>query len=459
MTLWVRIAGVKECKEKRALLDCGSQKSYILESLATELGLPVVSKENVALTLFGGTKTEPKLHNKYRAKLYSVSSYRYPNLEFEFLDQKVICEDMPRVPKGPILKELKRNRIWLSDLDENCPKIEMLIGSDIYGKILTGRVKQLKGGLTAICIKLCWAACGVSDDFHKGKIASAFCTNLAIQDFKISDLWSLETIGILDANLNLNNSLEEKIAQLPSNRHIAEKRLFNVTHRLKSLRKYEEYDNILKQWLEEGVIEAVPNNELHFKGHYLPHHPVFKPSSITTKVRPVFDALCKVNRSPSLNDCLVKGPNLIEEIPSILLGFRGKSIGVTSDIRRAFLQIELRKEDRDFLRFLWWEKGKLKVLRHTRVVFGVRPSPFLLGAVISFHLSKVPPDQNDIARKLDRLFYIDNCVTSVDNEKDLVDFVKSSTEILAEARMNLRMWTYDPVEKDIELAPEYSSAD
>ncbi|XP_054713646.1 uncharacterized protein LOC129223104 [Uloborus diversus] len=486
MTLWVKVAGVKECKEIRALLDCGSQKSYILESLAIELELPVVSKENVALTLFGGTKTEPKLHNKYRAKLCSVSSYRYPNLEFEFLDQKVICGDIPRVPKGPILKQLKRNRIWLSDLGENCPKIEMLIGSDIYGKILTGRVKQLKGGLTAICTKLGWTVCGVSDDFHKGKNASAFCTNLAIQDFKISDLWSLETIGILDANLNLNNSLEEKIAreqflnslsrneegrysvglpwlgcnvELPSNRHIAEKRLFNVTHRLKSLRKYEEYDNIFKQWLEEGVVEAVPNNELHFKGHYLPHHPVFKPSSVTTKIRPVFDASCKVNRSPSLNDCLVKGPNLIEEIPSILLGFREKSIGVTSDIRRAFLQIELRKEDRDFLRFLWWEKGKLKVLRRTRVVFGVRPSPFLLGVVISFHLSKVPPDQNDIARKLDRAFYIDNCVTSVDNEKDLVDFVKSSTEILAEARMDLRMWTYGPAEKDIELAPEYLSAD
>ena len=94
------------------------------------------------------------MHNKYRVKLCSSSQHRYPDLEFDFLGQDVICGQIPRVSKGPILKELKRNNIWLSDMGMDCPKIEMLIGSDIYGKILTGLVKQLKGGLTAIFTKL-----------------------------------------------------------------------------------------------------------------------------------------------------------------------------------------------------------------------------------------------------------------------------------------------------------------
>ena len=34
-----------------------------------------------------------------------------------------------------------------------------------------------------------------------------------------------------------------------------------------------------------------------------------------TKVRPVFDASCRGKNAPLLNDCLQKGPNLLEHIP------------------------------------------------------------------------------------------------------------------------------------------------
>lgn len=69
------------------------------------------------------------------------------------------------------------------------------------------------------------------------------------------------------------------------------------------------------------------DDELDFKGHYL-HHPAFTHDSVTTKIRSVFDASCKVDRLPSLDDCLVKGQNLIEEIPSILMRFREKVLGL-----------------------------------------------------------------------------------------------------------------------------------
>ncbi|GBN46721.1 hypothetical protein AVEN_149542-1 [Araneus ventricosus] len=73
MTLQVKVAGVNKKKNIRALLDCGSQKSYISKSVAAELGLSAISKETVAHTLFGGARTEPKLHNKYHVKLCSLS--------------------------------------------------------------------------------------------------------------------------------------------------------------------------------------------------------------------------------------------------------------------------------------------------------------------------------------------------------------------------------------------------
>ncbi|XP_035225711.1 uncharacterized protein LOC118198203 [Stegodyphus dumicola] len=176
-------------------------------------------------------------------------------------------------------------------------------------------------------------------------------------------------------------------------------------------------------------------------GHYLCHHPVIKPESATTSIRPVFDASYKVGRAPSLNDCLFKGPNLIEEIPAILLRFREKAIAVVSDISRAFLQTEVKEEDRRFLRFLWWEKkNKIKVYQHNRVLFGATCSPFLLSAIIGYHLNKYPKQLKTVTDKLLKSFYIDNCVTSVDNASELEEFISKSTEIMAEAKMDLRLW-------------------
>lgn len=44
----------------------------------------------------------------------------------------------------------------------------------------------------------------------------------------------------------------------------------------------------------------------------------------TTKVRPVFDASEHEAKRPSLNDCFEKGCNLIEQTPTLILGFKLK---------------------------------------------------------------------------------------------------------------------------------------
>ena len=83
------------------------------------------------------------------------------------------------------------------------------------------------------------------------------------------------------------------------------------------------------------------------------------------------------------------GTNLIEIIPAILLRFRLHQVGVIADIKRAFLQVSVAKEDRGFLRFLWLNvEGDLRIYRHARVAFGVTSSPFLLGAVVDFYLKR-----------------------------------------------------------------------
>lgn len=476
MTVEVNIKG-DSSKRVRALFDSGSQKSYILKRTANEIGLKAISTENLAHCLFGGSHIEAKPHCKYRVNLIPLGN-RKATFEFDFLDQEVICGNLPRVPMITVSRELKKHKIWLTDVGTGCPEIELLLGSDIYGQLLTGRVKQLSGGLTAIETKLGWTVCG-----HIGGPEELPCTtgavtiisNLAMREMKVPELWKLETIGILDPAETVSKAEEEELAhdhfikevrrnedgrycvglpwisektEIPCNRQVAEKRLMTVTRKLKSMGKINDYSKVFQEWEQEGVISKVSDTVLRVPGHYLPHHPVIKPQSSSTTIRPVFDASCKLGRAPSLNDCLFKGPNLIEQIPSILLRFREKPIAVTADIRRAFLQIEVHERDRQFLRFLWWENPeKIQVYQHNRVIFGATCSPFLLAAVIKLHLSDVSEDQKEVASKLVKSFYVDNLVTSVDNIDELEDFIMKSTELMEDAKMTLRMWEYGPLDE------------
>ena len=69
--------------------------------------------------------------------------------------------------------------------------------------------------------------------------------------------------------------------------------------------------------------------------------------------------------------------------PDLRLRFRVLEVAVTANAEKSLLNIEIDPEHRDFLRFLWLddvnkESPEIKLLRFTRVVFGVNASPFIL---------------------------------------------------------------------------------
>ena len=111
-----------------------------------------------------------------------------------------------------------------------------------------------------------------------------------------------------------------------------------------------EYDAIMKQQLESGVIEKVAELESADKIHYWPYLAVVRKDAVTTKLRIVYDDYGKVT---SLNDCLHVGPWLNPLLFDILIRFRQKRIVLIADIEKAFLNIEVDKVDRDCLWFLW----------------------------------------------------------------------------------------------------------
>ncbi|GFT26526.1 CCHC-type domain-containing protein [Trichonephila clavipes] len=123
---------------------------------------------------------------------------------------------------------------------------------------------------------------------------------------------------------------------------------------------------------------------------------------------------------------------------------------LTADIRKAFLQISLYEQDRNFLRFLWHSEEELIHYRHCRVVFGVSSSPFLLGSTIQYHLEKKLEEAKQgrrkyperIVQKLISSFYVDNCLASVQIQSELDRFIDVAKEIMAERKFDLRGWEH-----------------
>ncbi|GFT87368.1 integrase catalytic domain-containing protein [Trichonephila clavipes] len=167
-----------------------------------------------------------------------------------------------------------------------------------------------------------------------------------------------------------------------------------------------EYEVVFRQWEDLQIIEEVPKTEVDNFGYYLPHRPVMKQASQIMKIRPVFDASARDKSQPSLNDCLNRGPNIIDLIPDIIDRFRLYPIG----------------------------------LSHCRVVFGICSSPFQLSACIDHLLENSPARFDDVTQKLKHSFYVDNCLTGVTDIKEQESFINKAIEVMARGCFNLRGW-------------------
>ena len=147
--------------------------------------------------------------------------------------------------------------------------------------------------------------------------------------------------------------------------------------------------------------------------HYSPHHTVVRRDCQTTKVRIVYDGSAKNHKDErSLNDCLEVGENYIPHIFKMLTRFRWNSVALTADIE-AFLMVGIKPEDRDMLRFLWFkdlfaEKPEINAYRFNRLLFGLRPSPSILGETIAHHLNLYKQSEPKMYDLLRKSLYVDD---------------------------------------------------
>jgi hypothetical protein len=75
-----------------------------------------------------------------------------------------------------------------------------------------------------------------------------------------------------------------------------------------------------------------------------------------------------------LNDCLETGPPLQNLLWDVLVMNLLKPVALSADVKQAFLQVRIRTEDRDSLRFRWIKDKEtltIEVLQFTRALFGL----------------------------------------------------------------------------------------
>ncbi|XP_076651186.1 uncharacterized protein LOC143358153 [Halictus rubicundus] len=115
----------------------------------------------------------------------------------------------------------------------------------------------------------------------------------------------------------------------------------------------EQYTDFMSEYLQLGHMYNAPASSAITFPLYLPHHPVIKESSSTTKLRVVFNASSPTSNTTTLNDHLLTGPKLQADISSIITAWRIHPYVYKADLQKMFRQIRVSMKDQDYQRILW----------------------------------------------------------------------------------------------------------
>ncbi len=282
--------------------------------------------------------------------------------------------------------------------------------------------------------------------------------SLSVVDQQVVDLWNKQSVKE-DGHYTLPIPFKEHPPRLPNNYTMAKHRLNLLGKRLKkdlTLRqKYTEgiRDSLLKGYAEE----VVDINREDGCVWYLPHHPVLHPRK-PEKVRIVFDCAARY-QGTSLNDHVHQGPDLTSKLLGVLLKFRQEPVALNADIESMFYQVRVPSDERDVLRFLWWEDNDPdkppKHYRMTAHLFGGVWSP----SAANFALQRVAEDNHgnfsdDTVETLKRNFYVDDCLKSVPTVEAAIKIASELRELLTCGGFRLTKWLSNSKEVMKSIPPD-----
>ena len=456
--LTVKIAGPNGLVSANVLLDSGSDKTYISSALVRKCRPNFVGTEFVSCAGFGSGKVgKRQMRNVYSVDLKGRNQGA-ASMRATEIDVISVPIHRKKIPVNVLRSFSQLDLVSNYEVDERL-SIDILIGLDNYWQVVLPEFESSSVGIVAQKTIFGWMLSGVLPAKEQAETSVQLLCIGDVSDSDVRKFWEIDyEISKVDSpvleefNRNVNFDNGRYVVALPWTKTSKGEVLVNnfemAVNRLKSLSKkltknpelHEGYDEALREMESSGVIEEVPSEEVHCANptFYLPHRPVVRESSSSTKIRPVFDASAKGLNKVSLNDCMEKGPNLIPNLVQILVRFRKWPIALVADIKKAFLQIAVQKVDQDVHRFLWELDGQLRIMRIVRVPFGNRASPFLLNATIRHHLGKYEPSR--VISELQKNLYVDDWLTGADSVSEAKSMVDEASSVLSEAHMELAKW-------------------
>ncbi|XP_020297156.1 uncharacterized protein LOC109861769, partial [Pseudomyrmex gracilis] len=428
----------------RALLDCGLQANFMSKNLANRLGL---KPEYLNVSISGISGTAATSTQVVQVRIQSqLNSYA----------NSISCIVTDRVTKRLPAFTLKRRAL---DLPRNLrladpqfhvsSEVDLLLGANIFWDLLcVGQIKASNKHPTLHKTLLGWVLagrfCGSTQPPPKVHSCHAVVTNVQLHE-QLSRFWQLDQnfdqVNSYTINENLceqhflknvtRNSQGRFVVKLPikeqvlrrlgDSRDIALKRLRSLERRFqRDPDLKDQYTRFIKEYLSLGHMRLLDSQSVDDSmSCYLPHHCVYKVTSQSRKLRVVFDASCKTSSGVSLNDALMIGPVVQQDLMFILIRFRSFRYAFTADIVKMYRQVLLDPSQTRLQRILWRDNPNDRVDAYelTTITYGTLSASYLAtrGRVpfdhTEQHSSQFPVGSSRVKRD----FYMDNLLTGADS--------------------------------------------
>jgi hypothetical protein len=276
--------------------------------------------------------------------------------------------------------------------------VDALLGIDVFVEVLLdGRRTGPPGSPVAFNTEFGWVLGGnVESLTPKPQIIGHHTLVSSIEDI-LRKFWEIEEAPTNEVTLSLEertvlHHYQSTHSRTPDGRFMvhlpkksdarsigesrsrALKRFLSLERSLTLKSQFAEVDHIMREYVSLGHAEIVPHEDFGKPQEavfYLPMHVVYKASSTTTKIRPVFDASAQSSIGVSLNDTLLVGPTVHPPLVDVLMRFILHRIALTTDVAKMYRAVELAKEDRDFHRFIW-RSGRTEAITDYRMTSYVR---------------------------------------------------------------------------------------